>query len=61
MATDFCWFPHYEPDVLHNVEVPDSTVQQLLLDSAAKFPDHTAVRMVLRYLPLGLKVQATLS
>jgi len=61
MATDFCWFPHYEQGVLHNVAVPESTVQQLLLDSAAKFPDHTAVRMVLRYLPLGLKVQATLS
>lgn len=61
MATDFCWFPHYEPGVLHSVDVPASTVQQLLLDSAAKFPDHTAVRMVLRYLPFGLKVQARLS
>ena len=61
MAMDFCWFPHYEQGVVHTVDVPDSTVHQLLLDSAAKFPDHTAVRMVLRYLPLGLKVQAKLS
>jgi len=61
MTTDFCWFPHYEPDVAHTVDVPESTVQQLLLDSAAKFPDRTAVKMILRYLPLGLKVQAQLS
>ncbi len=61
MAMDFCWFPHYEQGVVHSVDVPDSTVHQLLLDSTAKFPDHTAVRMVLRYLPLGLKVQAQLS
>ena len=61
MTPDFRWFAHYEPDVVHSVDVPDGTVQQLLLDSAARFPDHSALRMVLRYLPLGLKVQARLS
>lgn len=61
MSPDFRWFAHYEPDVAHSVDVPDSTVQQVLLDAAARFPDHTALRMVLRYLPLGLRVQARLS
>jgi long-chain acyl-CoA synthetase len=61
MTTDFRWYAHYEPGVAHSVTVPDSTVQQLLLDSAARFPGHTALRMVLRYLPLGLRVQAELS
>ncbi|HSN75652.1 MAG TPA: long-chain fatty acid--CoA ligase, partial [Anaerolineae bacterium] len=61
MTPDFRWFAHYEPDVAHDVAVPNSTVQQVLLDSAARFPDHTALRMVLRYLPLGLRVQARLS
>ncbi len=61
MTADFRWFAHYEPDVAHSVDVPDATVQQLLLDAAARFPDHTALRMVLRYLPLGLRVQAKLS
>lgn len=61
MFPDFRWFAHYEPDVAHSVDIPDSTVQQVLLDAAARFPNHTALRMVLRYLPLGLKVQARLS
>lgn len=61
MTTNFCWLAHYEPGVAHNVTVPNTTVHQLLLNATARFPDHTAVRMVLRYLPLGLKVQARLS
>ncbi len=32
MTPDFRWFAHYEPDVVHSVDVPDGTVQQLLLD-----------------------------
>jgi long-chain acyl-CoA synthetase len=61
MTMEFRWLAHYEPGVAHRVTVPDCTVHQLLVDAAARFPDHTAVRMVLRYLPLGLRVQARLS
>ena len=61
MTSEYRWLAHYEPGVAHSVDVPDTTVHQLLADSTARFPDRTAVRMVLRYLPLGLKVQATLS
>ncbi len=61
MTMEFRWLAHYEPGVAHSVDVPDTTVHQLLADSTARFPDRTAVRMVLRYLPLGLKVEAKLS
>ena len=61
MAEDFPWLAHYEKGVAHTVSIPDITVQQLLLDATARFPNQTAVRMVLRYLPLGLRVQARLS
>ena len=61
MTTDYRWRAHYEPGVVHTVDVPNGTVQQLLADATAAYPDKTAVRMVLRYLPLGLKVQAKLS
>ena len=61
MTIDFRWQAHYEKGVVHSVDIPDSTVHQLLLDAAAKFPDRTAVRMVLRYLPFGLRIQARLS
>jgi long-chain acyl-CoA synthetase len=55
------WLAHYEPDVTPEITVPDHTVQQFLVNAAARFPEQTAVRMVLRYLPLGLRVQARLS
>jgi long-chain acyl-CoA synthetase len=61
MTTDYCWLAHYEPGVAHRVTIPDITVHQVLVNAAAKFPERIAVRMVLRYLPLGLKVQARLS
>lgn len=45
MTPDFRWFAHYEPDVVHSVDVPDGTVQQLLLDlrKFTRFPDHSVV------------------
>ncbi len=60
MTVDFRWLAHYEKDVAARVEVPNIPIQQLLADAAAHFPHHTAARMVLRYLPLGLRIQATL-
>ena len=61
MTSEYRWLAHYEPGVAHSVDIPNTTVHQLLVDSTARFPDKTAVRMVLRYLPLGLKVEAKLS
>ncbi|MBK8797282.1 MAG: long-chain fatty acid--CoA ligase [Anaerolineales bacterium] len=61
MTSDLRWLHHYEPGVPPTITAPEHTIQQLLINATARYPDHTAVRMVLRYLPLGLKVQARLS
>ena len=60
MTHEFPWLKHYEPDIPAVVTVPELTVPDLLTDAAARYPTLTAVRMVLRYLPLGLKIQASL-
>ncbi len=61
MNNDHRWLQYYEPGVPATVDVPNQTIQQILRAAAAHYPTHTAVRMVLRYLPLGVKVQARLS
>lgn len=61
MSSNFPWLSSYEQGVPATVEVPDITVQQFLADSVRKYPNKVALRMVLRYLPLGLAVQAKLS
>ncbi len=61
MTQTYPWLAHYEPDVTPEITVPEHTVQQFLVNATARFPEQTAVRMVLRYLPLGLRVQAQLS
>lgn len=54
------WFAHYESGVPTEVEIPNIPVQQLLTEAAAKYPTKVAVRMVLKYLPLGIAVHAKL-
>jgi long-chain acyl-CoA synthetase len=61
MSSNFPWLSSYEQGVPATVEVPDITVQRFLADSVRKYPSKVAVRMVLRYLPFGLAVQAKLS
>jgi long-chain acyl-CoA synthetase len=61
MSSTYPWLSSYEQGVPATVDVPDITVQHFLADSVRKYPNKTAVRMVLRYLPLGLAVQAKLS
>jgi long-chain acyl-CoA synthetase len=43
------WFAHYEQQVPHTLTYPQITLQQMLEDSARKFPDNSAVHLVLRY------------
>ncbi|MCB0057954.1 MAG: AMP-binding protein, partial [Caldilineaceae bacterium] len=61
MSSNFPWLSSYEQGVPATVDVPDITIQQFLVESARKYPNKTAVRMVLRYLPLGLAVQGKLT
>jgi long-chain acyl-CoA synthetase len=55
------WFAHYENGVPTSIEIPEVPLPQLLTDSAQKYPNNTAVRLVLKYLPLGLRIQAALT
>ncbi len=61
MSSSKPWFAHYEPGISTNVDIPDVTLNQFLIDTANKYPSKVAVRMVLKYLPLGLAVQAKLN
>lgn len=55
------WFAHYEKGVPMSVNIPDIPLHQLLIDSAQKYPNHIAVRMLLKYLPLGIAIQSKLT
>lgn len=55
------WFAHYEQGVPHSLTLPEIPLQQLLADSAQRFPDQVAVRLLLKYLPLRMRIQSTLT
>ncbi|CAN5514048.1 long-chain fatty acid--CoA ligase [soil metagenome] len=55
------WFTHYETGVPTSVEIPDISLPQLLAESVKKSAAQTAVHMVLKYLPLGMAIQSTLT
>lgn len=61
MSSTYPWLTHYEKGVPATIEIPDIPLQQFLIEAAAQYPDKIAVRMVLKYLPLGLAVQAKLT
>lgn len=55
------WLDNYDSVVPPAVDVPDIPLVQILSNSAKKYPNNSAVRMLLKYLPLGLKIQSTLN
>ena len=61
MSSTYPWLAKYEKGVPPTVTIPDVPVQQLLIDAAAKYPDKLGVRLVLKYLPLGIAVQAKMT
>jgi long-chain acyl-CoA synthetase len=61
MSVDFRWFAQYEAGVPKTIEIPNIPLYQLLTNSAQKYPNNIAVRMVLKYLPAGLKIQSRLT
>lgn len=58
MATNSPWLSHYEPGVAATLNIPDIPLHQILVDSANKFPNHTALRLLLKYLPLGMTIHS---
>lgn len=52
------WIQKYEPGVPETVEYNGQLLHEMLDASAQKYANHTATRLVLAYLPLGITVQA---
>jgi long-chain acyl-CoA synthetase len=56
------WLAHYEPDVPHTLTYPDIPLHRLLEDTARRYPDKSATKMVLKYLLGGrLTIGGTLT
>ncbi len=55
------WLAHYEDGVPAHLEYPAIPLYQMLEDSARRYPNQTAIKMVLRYLPGGLIIGAELT
>jgi long-chain acyl-CoA synthetase len=61
MANSPHWQVHYEKGVPQTVDIPDMPLYTILRDSARRFPNKVAVRMILRYLTKGIRVGSTLT
>lgn len=48
------WLKHYEDGVAVTLSYPNIPLYQMLADSAARYGNQSAVKMILRYLPAGL-------
>lgn len=55
------WLDHYEKSVPHTLTFSDIVIHQMLVDSAAAYPENIAVRMALGYLPLGVAIQSKMT
>lgn len=55
------WHEHYERGVPQTIEIPDIPIYEVLRRSARDFPNKTALRLILRYLPLRLAVGCTMT
>ena len=54
------WLAHYEKEVPHTIDYPKIPLHRTLEDSAAKYPDQTAIKLVLRYMgPLTIGASLT--
>ena len=55
------WTKNYEKGVPEKVNYQNQLIHQTLDAAAAKFPNKVAVRMLLKYLPLGLAIQSKMT
>lgn len=61
MTTAPHWTRFYEPGVPATVEIPDIPLYQILDETTRRFPNNTALRLILKYLPFGLAVESTMT
>ncbi|HHB90649.1 MAG TPA: long-chain fatty acid--CoA ligase [Anaerolineae bacterium] len=50
------WLQFYDEGVPASIDYPQVDLWTLLRDSFKNYPDHIAIRMILKYLPLGFKL-----
>ncbi len=55
------WLAHYEAGIPSTIEYPAYPLHQMLVESASKYGNRPAVKMLLRYLPAGITIGAELS
>ena len=55
------WVKNYEKGVPENVTYQGQLIHETLNAAAAKYPNKVAVRMLLKYLPLGIAIQSKMS
>ncbi|RME80550.1 MAG: long-chain fatty acid--CoA ligase [Caldilineae bacterium] len=55
------WLKHYEKGVPATLSYPETSIWGLLSSSFKEYPNNKAVTMVLRYLPLGLRIGVSLT
>ncbi len=55
------WFEHYEKGVAHTIAVPEKLLHTMLREAAQRVGANTAIRFVLKYLPLGLSIGSNLT
>lgn len=55
------WLAKYEEGVPATVEIPDIPLYQILSNTAQRYPQKKAVRMILKYLPFGLRIESNIT
>ncbi len=55
------WYQFYDEGVPRTIDVPPIPLYTFVEDAARDFPDRVGVKMVLKYLPLGLSIHASLT
>ena len=55
------WYSSYEEKVPQTIKPADQFLHQTLEASAKRYPQNIAVRMILKYLPLGLAIQSKMT
>src|SRR5436190_113387 len=55
------WRLQYEKGVPSTVEIPDIPLHRILDNSAARYPNNTAIHLLLKYLKYGLEIGSKMS
>jgi long-chain acyl-CoA synthetase len=55
------WLQFYDEGVPASIDYPQVDLWTMLSDSIKNYPDRTAIRMILKYLPLGFKLGVKMS